>query len=232
MRKAAFFIDGFNLYHSIDNDARLRKYKWLNLWQLCSSLLMPNDMISEVSCFTAYTDWNAERKARHMDYVAINEAAGCQIILGKFLQKDRVSMVECGTPCLPTVTQRFCKKKYVAHEEKMTDVNIAVAIVKACALGTCEAIYLVSGDNDLVPALDTARQINPNVRLRLIIPINARAKNLMRVCQTHSYKYAHIKEKHLAAAQFPDPYCVKRHIQKLHIKRQGLRPAFFKTYMF
>jgi hypothetical protein len=38
-----FFIDGFNLYHSMDNDPSFRKYKWLNLHTLCEQLLFPNE---------------------------------------------------------------------------------------------------------------------------------------------------------------------------------------------
>ena len=205
MRSAAFFIDGFNLYHSIDNKRNLHKYKWLNLWQLSLSLLLPQETLTDVFYFTAYTDWNPARKKRHQDYVQINESVGCKVILGKFLQKDRVSMVVCNTPCL-NGKQQFCGKKFVAHEEKMTDVNIAVNIVKAAALRSYDSIYLLSGDNDLIPALETAREISPSLRLRVVLPINARAKNIMDFCQRNKLRYIKIKEQTLAAAQFCDPF--------------------------
>ena len=204
MRKASFFIDGFNLYHSLDNSNNLKKYKWLDLHSLCSSLLFPNETLNDVFYFTAYTDWNTARKQRHQDYVTVNINKGCKVILGKFIEKDRVSMVKCNTPCLTGITQHFCKKPYKAHEEKMTDVNIAVDIVKAAALQTCEAIYLVSGDNDLLPALKTVRKISPGIRLRVVLPINAQAKSLMDFCSANNFKYMRIKKHHLANAQFPD----------------------------
>lgn len=207
MRKAAFFIDGFNLYHSIANRKNLHKYKWLNLWQLSQSLLLPQEALADVFYFTAFTDWNPERKKRHQDYVLINKSVGCKVILGKFLQKDRISMVECNTPCRGG-EKKFCGKKFVAHEEKMTDVNIAVNIVKAAALRSYDSIYLLSGDNDLIPALETAREISPSIRLRVVLPINARAKNIMDFCQSNKLRYMKIKEQALAAAQFSDPFTV------------------------
>lgn len=207
MRKAAFFIDGFNLYHSIDNTKSFHKYKWLNLWKLSESLILSKEQLEDVFYFTAYTDWNADRKQRHENYVLINKNNGCKVTLGKFLKKDRTSMVECNTPC-KTGSQRFCCKKYIAHEEKMTDVNIAVSIVKAAALKSYEVIYLLSGDNDLIPALKTALEISPDIKIRLVLPINAKAKNLMSFCSDYSLRYIRIKEACLASAQFSDPVII------------------------
>ena len=87
----------------------------------------------------------------------------------------------------------------------MTDVNIAVNILKACVQGACDAVYLLSGDNDLVPALETVRSLSPDIRIRVVLPINAKAKNLMGVCKDNKFKYMRIKEEHLARSQFPDP---------------------------
>lgn len=207
LRKAAFFIDGFNLYHSLDNRTSLRKYKWLNLWKFSESLMLPNETLSDVHYFTAYTDWNPARKLRHQVYVKINKSVGCKVTLGKFLTKDRTSMVMCNTPCAGGL-QQFCKKKYIAHEEKMTDVNIAVGIVKAAATNAYDSIYLISGDNDLLPALETAKEISPTLNIRVVLPINAQAKNLMTFCAAHGLKYIRIKENKLAAAQFSDPVII------------------------
>ncbi|MGE4446236.1 MAG: hypothetical protein AB7C92_06235 [Synergistaceae bacterium] len=57
MRKSAFFIDGFNLYHSLDNTRPYHKYKWLNLWKLSELLLLPNEKLQDVYYFSAYTDF-------------------------------------------------------------------------------------------------------------------------------------------------------------------------------
>lgn len=208
LRKSAFFIDGFNLYHSLDNIRPYHKYKWLNLWKLSELLLLSNEELQDVYYFSAYTYWNDSRKLRHQNYVLLNKNCGCKVILGKFMKKDRTSMVECNTPCKPEV-QRYCRKKYIAHEEKMTDVNIAVNIVKSAALKTYEAIYLLSGDNDLIPSLKTALEISPDIKIRVVLPINAKAKSLMSFCSDHSLRYIRIKESLLSSSQFPDPVFIK-----------------------
>jgi len=203
-RRAVFFIDGFNLYHSLDNNPYFRKYKWLNLWRFCEHLLFPNDKLVEVLYFTAYTDWNPDRQARHHTYVSINQHHGCNVIFGQFQERTRISRALCASPCLPPSGKKHCGREYLAHEEKMTDVNIAVNILKACVKKTCDAVYLLSGDNDLVPALETARELHSDIRIRVVLPINAKAKKLMTLCRDKGFKYMRIKEEHLAKSQFPD----------------------------
>ena len=46
--RAAFFIDGFNLYHSIDNNPAFHKYKWLDLFALCRQFLKPVESIENI----------------------------------------------------------------------------------------------------------------------------------------------------------------------------------------
>ena len=48
------YIDGFNLYHSIDELGR-PELKWLNLWSLAESLIRKNEELVEVNYFSAYT---------------------------------------------------------------------------------------------------------------------------------------------------------------------------------
>ena len=208
-RRGIFFIDGFNLYHSIDAKTNLKKYKWLNLWLLCELLLEANEEITDLYYCTAYTYWNLQRMQRHQSYVELNEFHGCKTILGKFQEKSRKSRVLCNHPCQQRQIGPFCEKSYITHEEKMTDVNLAVGIPKACINNSCDAVYLLSGDNDLVPALETVKELYPNIRIRVRLPINAKAKKLMSVCNKNGFKYMRIKESHLKSAQFPNPIIVK-----------------------
>lgn len=208
-KRAACFIDGFNLYHSLDSRRELRKYKWLDLWKLCQRFLTFDERLSDVFYFTAYTDWNTGRQSRHHAYVAINQAQGCKVILGKFQEITRVSRVKCRRPCVKGSSQLFCDKPYPAHEEKMTDVNIAVNIIKSCVQKSCDAVYLLSGDNDLVPALETAKELCLDIRIRVMLPINAKAKKIMSFCRQNDFKYMRICEQHLAESQFPNSVIVE-----------------------
>ena len=127
-------------------------------------------------------------------------------------KKNRYSAVPCGKPCQPSNSPsthlRCCRKPFETHEEKKTDVNIAVHIIKNCVQGKCDAVYLLSGDNDLVPGLETAKELCPQVRFRVLLPINAKAKTLMSVCKTNGFKYVRIKEQHLVTSQFSDPLVI------------------------
>lgn len=53
MQRSIFFIDGFNLYHSIADNKELSKFKWLNLKKLCSSLMTKNETLVKIFYFTA-----------------------------------------------------------------------------------------------------------------------------------------------------------------------------------
>jgi uncharacterized LabA/DUF88 family protein len=216
LQKAALFVDGFNLYHSIDSE-KMRRYKWLNLRALGEQFITATETLCEVNYFTAYS-WNPEKKRRHRIYTAICEAAGCKVILGRFQVKDRVSLCRCRKLCIPPHTPKpraVCGKTFQSHEEKLTDVNIAVSILKTCFRGDRGSIYLLSGDNDLIPALEAAKELSRNLKIRVLLPPNARAKNLMETCNRHGFQYMTISELHLQRALFPDTVSIRG---KLHTK--------------
>ncbi len=202
-KRAIAFIDGFNLYHSIQNDKALHKYKWLDLNRLVQGFLSSKEHLGEVCYFTAYTDWNPARKSRHHTYVKALEGSGVKVIFGQFVERERTSLVPCGCPCTTSSTKSICGKKFTSHEEKKTDVNIAVSILKACITGSCDSIYLLTGDNDIVPALEAVKTLFPAIDVRVILPIRARAKKMMDTCLKNGFKYMRIKEGHLASAQLP-----------------------------
>src|SRR5689334_2473890 len=66
--RAAFYVDGFNLYHAID-DLRDQRLKWVNLKSLCASFLRPDDILVSVNFFTALNRWDKAKRARHLDYI-------------------------------------------------------------------------------------------------------------------------------------------------------------------
>ncbi|MHB9029177.1 MAG: NYN domain-containing protein [Candidatus Latescibacterota bacterium] len=56
--------------------------------------------------------------------------------------------------------------------KKRTDVNIASYFVADAALrADIDNLILVSGDSDLVPAIQTARKISPEKRILVYVPI-------------------------------------------------------------
>jgi hypothetical protein len=62
--------------------------------------------------FSAYAVWQPRKVGRHIAYVKALRAVGVTVVLGQFKQKDR----RCPA----------CNHTWVGHEEKETDVNIAI----------------------------------------------------------------------------------------------------------
>jgi uncharacterized LabA/DUF88 family protein len=194
-RRSIFFIDGFNLYHSLDGNRSFHKYKWLDLYKLALRFSFPPyEELRSVRYFTAFASWkSAQTVSRHKAYIKALESAGVQITFGRFQEKRRACRAVGG-----------CGLSFAAHEEKLTDVNIAVGIVEACVTNQCDILYLISGDNDLVPALQTAKRLCPSIKITVVLPINAKAQTLTKICHQNGYTIAKISEQYLADSQFPD----------------------------
>jgi uncharacterized LabA/DUF88 family protein len=213
-KRAVFFVDGFNLYHSIDNNPAFHKYKWLDLAALCRQFLKPSEDAGEIYYFTARPVWNQEKLTRHDMYIEICKSVGCTVILGNFQKMERVSRVQCGQPCLSADavnSQAFCNKKYQAHEEKKTDVNIAVRIMTACIEQSCDTVYLVSGDNDLVPPLEAVKRLFPKIKISVLSPPHLKTKKLQATCNRNGFNYNVISQGHLQRALLPNVIMIRGH---------------------
>lgn len=155
MKRVITYIDGFNLYHAVD-DLKDQSLKWLDLWALSESLLRQNETLKAVNYFSAFATWLSAPYARHRTYVAALQARGVTTIMGKFKQKPR----SC----------RACGAKWMGHEEKETDVHIAVRLVADALLNDFERAIVISADSDLAPALRVVRQHQPSKELFVAAP--------------------------------------------------------------
>ena len=54
MERIAYFFDGFNIYHSLDDDKKFHKYKWLDFYKLAEVFTKKSQEIVSVNYFTAY----------------------------------------------------------------------------------------------------------------------------------------------------------------------------------
>ena len=193
-KRSMFFIDGFNLYHSLDGNPRFHKYKWFDLHRLALCFSKPPyEELQKVKYFTALASWKPESASRHKAYIRALQGVAVDVVLGRFQAKPRRCRAASG-----------CGLPFIVHEEKLTDVNIAVSIVEACVTNQCDILYLVSGDNDLVPALEAAKRLCSGIEITVILPIDAKAKMLTRICRENDYTIAKINESYLAVSQFPD----------------------------
>ena len=115
-----------------------------------------SESVLAVNYFSAYADWMPVQKRRHEAYVMALEAVGVTAVMGQFKRKDR--------GC------RACGTRWVGHEEKETDVNIAIWLLNEAYRNTYDTAYIVSRDSDMVPAIRMVRSIFPEKRIIAVAP--------------------------------------------------------------
>lgn len=198
--RVALYIDGFNLYHSIDELGQDR-LKWLSLWDLGLRIIRTH---SErlVSCeyFSAFANHLQARRPdvvqRHQDYVSALQATGVKVTLGNFKRKQ--------ARCLQ------CKAAWYRHEEKETDVNIAVAIVGDAYENVFDVAYVLSADTDLAPAMRRVRSITslvggpPKQIVAVFPPIAAGRFRHVSALQQNSDRNISLNVTHLQACRLPN----------------------------
>lgn len=193
-KRILVLIDGFNLYHSIaDNEEHpeLKKYKWLNLRKLVESFMVQKrEEITKIVYFSAYAYWNPKKVLRHQTYVSALRTVNVEPVISPFKLVEK----EC----------RICKKKYKTHEEKQTDVQIAINLFQEGIKDSYDKAIIVSGDSDLIPAIKAVKSKFPLKEIQILFPPHRRMLELVTVCDNS----ARIREKQLATAQFPDTIVV------------------------
>lgn len=185
--RVAAFIDGFNLYHAVHDIGR-EELKWLDLKKVVGCFTDPNvHEIVDVFYFSAYAKWLPEPYQRHVAYVRALKAMGVTPVLGNFKTRHR----NC----------RKCGNSWVGHEEKESDVNIAVWMIRYAFEDIYDQAFLISGDSDLVAPLSFIREKFPEKKIKLICPPGRRHSKELGKLATNRAK---IKEVHLEQSRLPD----------------------------
>ena len=146
----------------------------------------------KVFYFTAIADYLNDSNVvkRHEDYIKCLESKGIIVCRGRFKEKTR----HCPR----------CNADYIGHEEKETDIAISSKLLELLYSNDhqhCDGFCIVTGDTDLIPAIETARRVSPSVDIRFAFPFN-RKSDALRVIAPKSFK---LKTGHYKAFQFPDP---------------------------
>ncbi len=188
MKRVAYFIDGFNSYHALLENNSYKKYKWLNYYKLAEVLTSRNQTIASVNFFTAYREWVSDSFQRHRTYVSALQTTPVNIVFGKFKNTTRKCKI-----C------RRVSNKY--HEEKQTDVNIALHLLKGAMADEYDRAVLLTADTDLLPAIRMIKNIAIPKEIGILLPIGRNSNEL----RNESDFCMRIKEKHLRSCQFEDP---------------------------
>ena len=164
------YIDGFNLFYGM-RDKRWRRYYWLDVYKLAENLLRPGQTLAAVRYFTArvYPDAGDPAKvARQNAYLeALGTISGLSIHYGHFLPRTR----RCPN----------CGELSQTYEEKMTDVNIAVELVRDGHEDLFDAAIVVSADSDLSRPITAIRERFPNKRVIVAFPPNRFSSHLRQI---------------------------------------------------
>ncbi len=190
MQRVTAYIDGFNLYFGL-RQSGWRKYYWLDLPALVTSLLKPDQQLVATHYFTARIKTNGHNAAdakRQSDYIdALTTRPNLTTHFGQYLQKTR----QC----------KQCGSTWPDYEEKMTDVNIAVQLLSDAFDDSFDTALIVSGDSDLTTPIQRVRQRFPSKRIIVVFPPNRHSAQLKQVAHGHLT----VGEDKLKRSQLPEP---------------------------
>lgn len=185
--RVSCFIDGFNLYHAID-DMNQEHLKWLDLSGLMHEFVKPDiHEIVDIFYYTAIAAHRPNSALKHREYIIALEHSGVNVVLGNFKK----------------IPQRChsCDDTWIRHEEKKTDVNLALGIVEHAFKDAYDSAYVVTGDSDLVPAIKLVKEMRKDRKIKIIgTPGRTQSKELIEVAD----KKAKIGLIHLENNLFPE----------------------------
>lgn len=165
--RVAIYIDGFNLYHAIDNLEKPH-LKWVNIRKLATLLIKPKSQcLVDVRYFSAFGNHfsgttKVHRLTRHREYVKALEAKGVLVHLGNFAKRDLHYGERSG---------RY-KAKWRRFEEKQTDVAIAVQLIHDAHMDKFDRALIVSLDTDMLPAFRIMQAAFPAKSVVCVAPPN------------------------------------------------------------
>jgi len=152
--RAAVYIDGFNLYHAID-DLGAAHLKWLNLWDLSKRLIRRGERLELVVWCTAIHRKHTKAMLRWREYRKAVEHVGVTCREGHFTEEPR-RCPEGHTYFQPT--------------EKEGDVNTAISLISDAHLDKYDVAYLVSADSDQLGTVKLFRERFPGKEIISVAP--------------------------------------------------------------
>lgn len=189
MERIIAYVDGFNLYYELRSKSWRRLY-WLDVRSLAENLLQPGQGLLAVHYFTTRIrsrPGDEEARRRQGTYLdALATRPGVRLHYGHYLSRTR----RCPR----------CGAAWQTFEEKMTDVNIAVALLEDAQANAFDTAILVSGDSDLTRPVQAVRTRHGSKRVVVAFPPD-RVSAQLRNAATAGFV---IGRKKLKDSQLPD----------------------------
>lgn len=153
--RAGLYIDGFNLYHAID-DLGEGFLKWADYWKL-GEIIIPSRserLVTVCYCTAYYPD--ARKKWRHQQFVGALECKGVDVVRGHYVRED----MEC----------RACDTTWKKPTEKAGDINVAIHLLRDAFADDIDHAYLISQDSDQSATARMFAQQFPEKKLTTVAP--------------------------------------------------------------
>ncbi|PBQ19286.1 hypothetical protein CCL09_06600 [Pseudomonas congelans] len=201
--KTIVYVDGFNLYYRA---LKKTKFKWLNLMALCEASLPKECEIVGINFYTARISGRIDPtspKDQHIYLKALATIPGLDQHFGSFQVSDKLMFLsqplvfspKAKTPQEPS--PRFAS--IVKVEEKGSDVNLGVHLVRDALLKKMEHAVVITNDTDLCEPLRIVVE-DARLPLTLLSPVPKPAKGLEKLAT-----YVRHLNPYLGVSQFPDP---------------------------
>ena len=185
-KRAAFYYDGFNLYHAIY--AYKRPYlKWLNLKALSRAIAPKSEAVKRVVWCSAFRPQNKSKLKRHEDYMKALKGQGVICRMGHFVH----STDGCNA----------CGHSWQIAIEKQGDVNLALSIAADAEDDLFDVCYLVTADGDHAATARYLKERFPKKKLVLVTPPG---RNHNRHIERIADAFVEIGTHHLEASLLPE----------------------------
>jgi len=184
------YVDGFNLYYGA---LRNSPNRWLNL-ERYFTLLRQQDQIQRICYFTArHSDPPSAKQATYLR--ALATLPRVRVIEGRFKERE--------TRCRVITCAFAGDKLFRTPIEKRTDVNIALQMLDDAYQEVCDTFVLVSGDSDLVPAVELVKTRFPEKTTIVYVPTRSAIRGAAVELRTSAHRHRSLPLELLRKAQFP-----------------------------
>ena len=140
--RSIIYIDGFNFYYGVLQNT---SHKWLDL-ETYFSRLRQDDLIQKIHYFTSPVMGVSQRANQQTYLNALATRLSIEVTCGNHKRKT--------VKCLVSSCTYTGDRAFTTLEEKRTDVQIALQMLEDVYENRAERFILVSGDSDLVPAVN------------------------------------------------------------------------------
>ena len=197
------YIDGFNLYYrALQGTA----HKWLDLEKMVAAVLPAGHVVNRINYYTAHVSGRTDPQApkrQHAYLRALTSIPLVHIHHGNFLTSKKWAGLVQPADFRPPVILPVGTDPQVAYvwktEEKGSDVNLGVHLVRDAFRGEFDVAAVLTNDTDLCEPIRIVRE-ELNLPVILLAPSSKPSASLSQLVSS----IRHISG-YLGPCQFPDP---------------------------